>query len=101
MAALAFDSNLQISNELEHGLRVEGLEEIRLIKDKRTGMFLRFEEWLSANLRLKDNHGNLPLLSSWQSPKQDDSSKNTILTSHSTVHTIRIDPKIPKLRKSA
>jgi hypothetical protein len=47
MAALAFDSNLQISNELEHGLRVEGLEEIRLIKDKRTGTFLRYEEWPS------------------------------------------------------
>ena len=39
MAALAFDLDLQILNELEHSLRVEGLEEIRLIKDKRTGMF--------------------------------------------------------------
>jgi hypothetical protein len=36
--------DLQILNELEHGLHVEGLEEIRLIKDKRTGMFLYYAE---------------------------------------------------------
>ena len=39
MANLAFDSALQIFNELQNSLRVEGLEEIRLIKDKRTGMY--------------------------------------------------------------
>lgn len=36
---LGHDSDLQISNELLHGLHVEGLEEIRLIKDKRTGVY--------------------------------------------------------------
>jgi RNA-binding protein 5/10 len=30
-------SDLQILNELQHGLSLEGVEEIRLIKDKRTG----------------------------------------------------------------
>ena len=34
---MAFLADLQITNEL-HSLRVEGLEEVRLIKDKRTGM---------------------------------------------------------------
>ncbi len=35
---MAFLWDLQILNELQHTLRLEGLEEIRLIKDKRTGM---------------------------------------------------------------
>jgi RNA-binding protein 5/10 len=30
--------DLQILNELQHSLRLESLEEVRLIKDKRTGM---------------------------------------------------------------
>jgi hypothetical protein len=34
---LAFDLDLQIFNELVHRLRVDGIEEVRLIKDKRTG----------------------------------------------------------------
>lgn len=34
---MAFLLDLQILNELQHSLRLEGLEEIRLIKDKRTG----------------------------------------------------------------
>ena len=35
---MAFLWDLKILNELQHSLRLEGLEEIRLIKDKRTGM---------------------------------------------------------------
>jgi RNA-binding protein 5/10 len=31
---------IQILNELQQSLRVEGIEEVRLIKDKRTGMYL-------------------------------------------------------------
>ncbi|PVH74064.1 hypothetical protein DL98DRAFT_40706 [Cadophora sp. DSE1049] len=34
---MAFLSDLQILKELQHTLRLEGLEEVRLIKDKRTG----------------------------------------------------------------
>ncbi|KUJ07261.1 uncharacterized protein LY89DRAFT_742909 [Mollisia scopiformis] len=37
LAIVAGLSDLQILQELQHGLRLEGLEEIRLIKDKRTG----------------------------------------------------------------
>ncbi|CZR58454.1 related to RNA binding motif protein [Phialocephala subalpina] len=37
LAIVAVLSDLQILNELQHGLRLEGLEEVRLIKDKRTG----------------------------------------------------------------
>ncbi|PQE05955.1 hypothetical protein CJF30_00004900 [Rutstroemia sp. NJR-2017a BBW] len=37
-AVLAVVFELQISNELQNRLKVEGIEEIRLIKDKRTGM---------------------------------------------------------------
>ncbi|KAK2629714.1 hypothetical protein QTJ16_000534 [Diplocarpon rosae] len=34
---MAVFADLQILNELQHNLRLEGLEEVRLIKDKRTG----------------------------------------------------------------
>jgi hypothetical protein len=34
---LAIDSKSQILNELQRNLRIEGIEEVRLIKDKRTG----------------------------------------------------------------
>ena len=44
MATVACDSDLQILNELQHGLRVGGLEEVRLIKDKRTGMLIGRED---------------------------------------------------------
>lgn len=40
---MAFLSDLQILKELQHVLQavqLEGLEEVRLIKDKRTGMFI-------------------------------------------------------------
>jgi hypothetical protein len=34
---VAIDLEIQISNELQQSLHVEGIEDVRLIKDKRTG----------------------------------------------------------------
>lgn len=34
---MAFSSDLQIFNELQHSFKVDGVDEIRLIKDKKTG----------------------------------------------------------------
>jgi hypothetical protein len=39
LVILAATSLLQVLNELQQNMMVEGLEEVRLIKDKRTGMY--------------------------------------------------------------
>lgn len=65
---------LQIFNELQHNLRLEGLEEVRLIKDKRTGSskgfaFAQFARVPDAREFLDRYYPNLPLLGPYDSNK--------------------------------
>lgn len=63
---MAFLWDLQILNELQHSLRLEGLEEVRLIKDKRTGQsrgfaFAQFADISHARRFLDRHYPSIPL----------------------------------------
>ncbi|KAI9829177.1 MAG: hypothetical protein M1826_005772 [Phylliscum demangeonii] len=81
MAWLAVELREQVSDELERGYRVEGLEQVRVIKDRQTGVsrqfgFLHFTSIDAARAFLEPNYpaiylyGNAPTASNGSSRSQ-------------------------------
>jgi hypothetical protein len=101
LAIVAFLSDLQILNELQHSLRLEGLEEVRLIKDKRTGMKTGYLyiHWLLIVTVSQVNPVALHLRSSLVFRKQDGSLIDIIHPYHFMAHTIPTMLPLQSLQK--